>query len=178
MTDYHPLTEKILERVNGFAPSIVEAIDQIIREHLTPPVVTAESGVRFPDLPDTLVSVAGNFITSGSQMQMVLVGSEPVLVVQPEFDADENEVTLITTAVDLPPAGLVQVLEALLDGTREIVRIQAEQAAEDDAAVAERARALQAAGPDEYPTGYYEHLAREQLLEEATVAGVLEAPEG
>ena len=33
-------------------------------------------------------------------------------------------------------------------------------------AVAERARALQAAGPDEYPSGYYEHLAREQITEE------------
>ena len=129
MTDFHPLTEQIIEiaNVDDFHPDPAfegGRIDKLVRAYLTPPPVVAESGVRFPDLPNTLVSVAGNFITSGNQMQMIIVGTEPILVVQPEYDADENEVTLITTTVDLNPAGLVHVLEALLDGTREIVRIQ------------------------------------------------------
>lgn len=134
MTDLHPLTESIIERV----PPVVDLgdeedmaeLDTLIRDYLTPPTVVAESGVRFPESPDTPVEIAGNFITSGTQMQMVLVGTEPVLVVQPEYDAEEGRVTLITTAVDLPPAGLVQVLEALLDGARTIVEIQAQQARE------------------------------------------------
>jgi hypothetical protein len=134
MTDptfYHPLTEKVVGYLD--VPADAEKLDDIIREHLTPPVIEAGSGVRFPDMPDVLVSVAGNFITSGNQMQMAIIGTEPILVVQPEYDAEENEVTLITTAVDLPPAGLVQVLEALLDGTREIVRIQSgERDAEEE----------------------------------------------
>ena len=126
MTDLHPLTEKILGYVDTEDPhvDIESELDEIVREHLTPPPVVAGSGVRFPDMPDTLVTIAGNFIESGNQMQMAIIGTEPILVVQPEYDADENEVTLITTAVDLPPAGLIHVLEAMLDGVREIVRIQ------------------------------------------------------
>lgn len=129
MTEYHPLTEQILEQVDTKHDFIdTDAIDALVRRAVNPPVVEGVSGVRFPDLPDTLVTIAGNFITSGNQMQMAIIGTEPILVVQPEYDADENEVTLITTAVDLPPAGLIHVLEAMLDGTREIVRIQEEQA--------------------------------------------------
>lgn len=127
MTDLHPLTEKILTCIDLPLDVDIEGeIDALVREALTPPSVVAESGVRFPDMPDTLVTIAGNFIASGNQMQMVLVGTEPVLVIQPEYDAEANEVTLITTTVDLPPTGLIHVLEALLDGTREIVRIQEE----------------------------------------------------
>jgi len=130
--DYHPLTQKILEVADTddfFDHPDFEGgqIDAIVREYVTPPVLTAESGVRFPDHPDTPIEMAGNFITSGNQMQMVLVGTEPVLVVQPEYDAETRRITLITTAVDLPPAGLVQVLEALLDSARTIVEIQAQQ---------------------------------------------------
>lgn len=135
MTDLHPLTENLLKHVDNDGLSIhTDDFDTIVREYLTPPTLNAESGVRFPDMPDVLVNVAGNFIQSGNQMQMLLIGTEPVLAVQPEYDAEANEVTLITTAVDLPPAGLVHVLEVLLDGVREIVRIQEQQA--DDAPVA------------------------------------------
>ena len=129
--DFHPLTRSVLD------VALVDdeaALDEMVRDYVTPPVLVTESGVRFPDLPDTRVEVAGNFIESGHQMQMALIGSEPVLLVQPEFDAETNAVTLITTAVDLPPAGLIHVLEALLDGARTIVRVQEQQAAEQDAA--------------------------------------------
>lgn len=145
MSEYHPLTETILEHVDTKHDFIdTEAIDEAIREYVAPPTVTAESGVRFPEHPDIPVEVAGNFITSGNQMQMVLVGTEPVLVVQPEYDAEEHKVTLITTAVDLPPEGLVNVLEALLDGARTIVEVQAQQAAE----IAEADAALRAASDE------------------------------
>ncbi len=145
MTDYHPLTERIAALVDHDGWTVhTDEVDALIRDYVTPPVQTAESGVKFPDMPDTLVTVAGNFIQSGYQMQMAIIGTEPILVVQPEYDADENEVTLITTAVDLPPAGLVHVLEALLDGTREIVRIQEAQAAEQ----AEADGALRAANDE------------------------------
>lgn len=142
MTDLHPLTDTIvsaladgddeyLAEVAGEASeNLADVIDPIVREYVTPPAQVAESGVRFPDMPETPVEVAGNFIQSGNQMQMVLVGTEPVLVVQPEYDAAEDRVTLITTAVDLPPAGLVHVLEALLDGARTIVAVQEQQARE------------------------------------------------
>lgn len=126
--DLHPLTEKLLEHVDNDGLSILTSeFDEIVREGLAPSV-TVGSGVRFPDTPETPVEVAGNFVTSGNQMQTLMVGTEPVLVVQPEYDADEGVVTLITTTVDLPPRGLVQVLEALLDGARTIVEIQDEQA--------------------------------------------------
>lgn len=145
MTDRHPLTDSILEHVDSKNDFVdIDAIDAAIREYVTPPTLTAESGVRFPDMPETPVEVAGNFITSGTQMQMVLVGTEPVLVVQPEYDAEEDRVTLITTAVDLPPGGLVHVLESLLDGARTIVEIQEQQARE----IAEADRALRAASDD------------------------------
>lgn len=131
MTDRHPLTDAVLEHVDSKNDFVdIDAIDASIRAYVTPPTLVAESGVRFPDLPETPVEVAGNFITSGTQMQMVLVGTEPVLVVQPEYDAEEKRVTLITTAVDLPPGGLVRVLEALLDGARTIVEVQEQQAEE------------------------------------------------
>lgn len=169
MTDHHPLTESLLSHVDNDGLSITTYdFDEIVRQYLTPPPLTAESGVRFPELPDTPVEIAGNFITSGTQMQMVLVGTEPILVVQPEYDADEDRVTLITTAVDLPPAGLIHVLESLLDGARTIVMVQERQAAEFEEAVAQRTRDLQAAGPDEFPTGYYESLARDLIIAENT----------
>ena len=82
----------------GNPTRLYDAIDASIRAYVTPPTLVAESGVRFPDLPDTPVEVAGNFITSGTQMQMVLVGTEPVLVVQPEYDAEAKRVTLTSRA--------------------------------------------------------------------------------
>lgn len=145
MTDLHPLTQTIIDLIDGEEPAnSTEAIDEAVRDYVTPPTLSAESGVRFPDMPETPVEVAGNFITSGTQMQMVLVGTEPVLVVQPEYDAEEGRVTLITTAVDLPPAGLVHVLESLLDGARTIVEVQEQQARE----IAEADRSLRAASDD------------------------------
>lgn len=144
MTDLHPLTDRLLESLGDTETAIVEEIDATIRDYLTPTPVVAESGVRFPDMPDTPVEVAGNFIQSGYQMQMALIGVEPVLLVQPEYDAEEGRVTLITTAVDLPPGGLVHVLESLLDGARTIVEVQEEQARE----MAEADAALRAASDD------------------------------
>lgn len=125
MSDLHPVTQQILEHIDndGLDWKGDESIDAIVRGAIERPFV-AESGVRFPEMADVEVDVAANFILSGNQMQMLLVGTEPVLVVQPEFDAEANRVTLVTTTVDLPPAGLVKVLEALLDGAQEIVRIQ------------------------------------------------------
>lgn len=130
MTEYHPLTKAVLEIVEADG-SVVDAdkVDALIRDYVTPPTLVVESGVRFPDLPDTPVEVAGNFIQSGHQMQMALIGSEPVLLVQPEYDAEEGQVTLITTAVDLPPAGLLHVLDVLTDGVKTIVEAQAQQEA-------------------------------------------------
>lgn len=144
MTDHHPLTTTILGLIGNQGAVTEDQIDEAIREYTTPPTLVAESGVRFPESPDTPVEVAGNFIQSGYQMQMALIGTEPVLLVQPEYDAEEGKVTLITTSVDLPPAGLVLVLEALLDGARTIVEVQAQQAAE----MAEADAALRAANDE------------------------------
>lgn len=128
MTELHPLTEDILERI-VFDSADTEELDQIVRARLDKEPVVVESGVRFVGLEDTTVEVAGTFIESGNQLQMALIGSEPVLLVQPNYDADENHITLILTAVDLPPEGLVQTLEVLLDGAKTVVAMQAEQAA-------------------------------------------------
>jgi len=128
MTDLHPLTEKILNFFeDDRSPAYDEKLDDIVREHLAPPTYVATgSGPRFADHPNIMTEVAGTFIESGNQMQMVLIGHEPVIVVQPEYDADENKITLVLTTVDLPPQGLVEVLEALLDATREIAAQQQE----------------------------------------------------
>lgn len=92
--------------------------------------ITAQSGVAFPEHPDTRVAVEATFLESGNQLQQVFIGLQPVLVVQPEYDAEEDQVTFLVTAVDLPPAGLLQVLESLKDGVEEIIRIQEEQGKE------------------------------------------------
>lgn len=158
----HPLTESLVDelRRRNYDPSRIESgpawdelvtsLDELVRERMDPKPVVTESGVRFPEIPDTKVSMAAQFIESGNQMSMAIIGTEPVLLIQPEFDADANEVTLITTAVDLPPEGLIHVLEALLDGTREIVSIQAQQRAEmaaADAALREANAAFEAGRP-------------------------------
>lgn len=157
MTELHPLTQAILEHVDTKNDMLdTEAIDALITDYVTPPVLVTESGVRFPDLPDTPVEVAGNFIQSGHQMQMALIGSEPVLLVQPEYDAEEGRVTLITTAVDLPPAGLLHVLDVLADGVKTIVQIQAQQEAEQaeaDAALRDAQEAFDLAQLPETPEG-------------------------
>lgn len=80
--------------------------------------LAVESGVSFTQHAGTKVQVEATFLESGNQMQMAIIGTEPVLLVQPNFDADDNEVTFILTSVDLGPEGLVEVLEILLDAAR------------------------------------------------------------
>ncbi len=130
-------------------------------------IKAVDSGVAFPDqAPDADVSVQARFLESGQQLQQVFIGLEPALVVQPEYDAEENEIIFVTTAVDLDPQGLVDVLEVLLDAAKTMAQQQAEAIAEFREKVAERARTLQAEGPDEYPEGYYVDLAYQQILAE------------
>lgn len=139
-TDLHPLTTEIIEsHPNGQfglddldKADWIAALDEIVRARLDPKVEVIESGVRFTGLEDFETQVAATFIESGNQMQMAIIGTEPVLLVQPNFDADENVVTMILTAVDLPPKGLIEVLELLLDGARTIVRQQDEMALAED----------------------------------------------
>ena len=126
---------------------------------------TVESGVRFPNAAPGGVEtqVSATFLESGNQLQQVFIGLQPVLVVQPEYDAETNTVDLVTIACDLDPAGLVETLEVLLDAAKTM----AAQQAEAIEAVQVRALELQAVGPDEYPFGYYLSLAAEQIANEA-----------
>jgi len=96
----------------------------------TPTVV--ESGVRFPNAAPGGVEtqVSATFLESGQQLQQVFIGLQPVLVIQPEYDADTNVVDLVTIAVDLDPAGLVETLEVLLDAAKTMAEQQAEAVAE------------------------------------------------
>lgn len=130
MTDLHPLTQKILEsHPNGqFGLDDLDLedwkgeVDEIVREETTPPTYSTDvSGVQFPELGETALAVETTFVQSGSQMQMLLVGTEPVLVVQPEYRADEKKVTFVTTAVDLNAEAMLPVLEALVEATREMI---------------------------------------------------------
>jgi len=135
---YHPLTERVAALVDHDGWTVhTDDVDTLIRDYVDPKPVVVESGVRFPANPDVRTEVAATFIQSGNQMQMAIIGTEPVLLVQPEYDADENAVTLITTAVDLDPAGLVQTLEVMLDAARLMAEQQAaaiqEQIEADDA---------------------------------------------
>lgn len=98
---------------------------------MTDPIV-AESGVAFPQHPDTEVSVAGTFIRSGEQLQNLFIGLEPVVVIQPEYDADEDHVTFNIVAVDLDPAGLIEILDILKDGAEAMVAQQREMGLLDD----------------------------------------------
>lgn len=133
MTDYHPLTEELLALVDHDGWSVhTDEVDAIVRKRLDPEPVSVESGVRFTGLEDYTVEVNGTFIESGNQMQMAIIGTEPVLLVQPNFDADRNHVTLLVTAVDLPPQGLVEVLAVLTDGAKMVVDQQAEMALAED----------------------------------------------
>lgn len=93
---------------------------------------TVESGVQFPNAAPGGVQtqVSATFLESGSQLQQVFIGLQPVLVVQPEYDADTNTVDLVTIAVDLDPAGLVETLEVLLDAAKTMAAQQAEALAE------------------------------------------------
>ena len=80
---------------------------------------TVQSGSTFDALEDDVdVFVEATFIESGSQLQMALIGSEPVLLIQPEYDEDERALKFVLTAVDLDPEGLVEVLELILDTAR------------------------------------------------------------
>lgn len=88
------------------------------------------SGVAFASDPDVTVEVQGTFMESGNQLHQVFIGLEPVLLVQPEFDADERALTLLLTTVDLPPRQILEVLEKLTDAVKEIVSIQEQQAEE------------------------------------------------
>lgn len=152
MSETHPLTDKIVSELEGRTydrhahdesiwQETIDSLDEIVREHTAPKEVIVESGVRFPELPDSPVAVAATFIESGDQLQMALIGVEPVLLIQPEFEAETGIVTLLATAVDLPPAGLVQVLESLLDGAKSIVDQQAEAIAEARSAAIDAANA-------------------------------------
>lgn len=100
-----------------------------------------ESGPAFPEQPDTEIGISATFIESGSQLQNIFIGLEPVLLIQPEYDADENKVEFVITSVDLGPEGLVSVLEYLLEGAREI----ASQAGELEEEMREADEALRAA---------------------------------
>ena len=93
---------------------------------------TVESGVRFPNAAPGGVEtqVSATFLESGNQLQQVFIGLQPVLVIQPEYDADTNSVDLVTIAVDLDPAGLVETLEVLLDAAKTMAEQQAEAIAE------------------------------------------------
>ncbi len=93
---------------------------------LEPTTLRVESGVTFEAAPDTKVSVQATFIEAGTQLQQVFLGLEPVLLVQPEYDADTDEATFVVTTVDLAPGGLVQVLEILLDSARTILQEETE----------------------------------------------------
>lgn len=135
MPKYHPLTDKLASGLDEIH-SDLDWIDEVVREHLAPPTysVPLDSGVHFPELEDTKVEVETTFVESGSQVQMLLLGTEPVLVVQPEFNADERKVTFVVTAVDLNAEGMVPVLAALSDATEEIVehvKVMREEAAEE-----------------------------------------------
>lgn len=96
---------------------------------------TIESGVRFPSAAPGGVEtqVSATFLESGNQLQQVFIGLQPVLVIQPEYDADTNTVDLVTIAVDLDPAGLVETLEVLLDAAKTMATQQAEAIAEHQA---------------------------------------------
>lgn len=135
MTDLHPLAQKI---ASGLSAPIDEDqlldVDTIVREHLAPPEFNVEidSGPYFPDLAGVGMEVATTFMRSGSQMQMLLVGTEPVLVVQPEYSAENDKVTFVITAVDLNAEGMLPVLRALTEATEEMIS-QVEQMRADAA---------------------------------------------
>lgn len=97
-----------------------------------PETMKVESGVRFPHAAPGGVTteVSATFLESGNQLQQVFIGLQPVLVVQPEYDADTNTVDLVTIACDLDPAGLVETLEVLLDAARTMAAQQAEAIAQ------------------------------------------------
>lgn len=128
MTDLHPLTEEILEHIDSKNDMVdTAAIDKAVRARLDPKPVLVESGVKFPGLEDHSVAVSATFIESGNQMQMILVGTEPVLVVQPEYDAEEAHIDLVLTGVDITPIGLLPTLEVLLDAARTMAAQEQEQ---------------------------------------------------
>jgi hypothetical protein len=90
-------------------------------------VNTIESGVRFAAHPDTAVEVDSTFLRSeAGQLRTVFVGVEPAVLIQPEYDADSNTVTLILTACDLDPAGLLELLATLADAAEQMVAQQVE----------------------------------------------------
>lgn len=127
MSTYHPITELVSQRVERDGANMdFDDLDAVIREQLAPPTLRAESGVSFADT-SAKPYVEATFVQSGQQMQMALIGSEPVLLIQPEYDIDTHSVTLLTTAVDLPPPALVEVLEVLLDGARQMVETDLEK---------------------------------------------------
>ena len=134
MTEYHPLTQKVLDHIDtkGF-DYFDREIDAIVREHTAPK--TAQAEVRFPGSLTESVRVEATFIESGTQLQQVFIGTEPVLVVQPEYDADSDTVTMIVTAVDCDVFSLPEVLGYLLDGANEMyaqaLRMRAEQEAQE-----------------------------------------------
>lgn len=125
-------------------------------EDSTSQPVVVESGVRFPNAAPGGVEtqVSATFLESGNQLQQVFIGLQPVLVIQPEYDADTNVVDLVTIAVDLDPAGLVETLEVLLDAAKTMAAQQAEAIAEARAEASVREAAI----PGSHVA---EHIARE-----------------
>lgn len=90
---------------------------------------TIESGIRFkgPEGEDIETVVNATFLqVADGQLQQVFVGVEPVLVIQPEFHAEEMTVHLNLTGVEINPPGLVEILEALLDAAKTMVEVDEE----------------------------------------------------
>lgn len=99
--------------------------------------ISIESGPRFkgPEGEDIEATVAATFLQiADGQLGHVFVGNEPVIIVQPEFDADDMQITLNITGVEINPPGLVEILEILLDAARTMVERDIEHLAtlEDD----------------------------------------------
>lgn len=94
--------------------------------------INTESGVRFPEHPDTELTVSATFLRCGEQLQQVFIGLEPVIVIQPEYDAEEDQVTFVVTACDLDPEGLIRVLDVLRDSAEEMLKQQVEMGLKDE----------------------------------------------
>lgn len=88
-----------------------------------------ESGPRFkgPEGEDIETTVAATFIqVADGQLGHLFIGNEPVIVVQPEYDAEAPLITLNITGVEINPPGLVEILEILLDAARTMVEVDVE----------------------------------------------------
>jgi len=156
VTERHPLTEKLVRRLEDRTydrhahseeiwEETIEDLDKTVRDHCAPLTLLTESGVAFPNqAPTAQVAVEATFIEPGNQMQMALIGSEPVLLLQPQYDAETNSITLVLTAVALDPIALEQVVGIVADASQEMASVQRKQQAE----MAEADAALRKANED------------------------------